>query len=279
MKLLTVNDVEEIHEAIQNNLDVKGIVDQFDDATLPALLEYGCLNWTIPDSAPPLPKAVRDSLVGRALTQVRSRLGLRSTGPEKPRLKRIDVQPVEFQVVTDDLDDDGWKEFEIRFDRSAQSLGFPPNKAHALQAAMHEMVDNALIHASSPASTLVGYSILDGAAVFCVVDVGVGVLKSLRSHPAYQNLTLHNHAIRAAIQDGTTRFGPNTRGLGFRQIFKALAAEWGHLRFRSGNGCLTLNGEGLDADQGNESFPPILPGFQVTVCCRLKPPSNTKSLV
>jgi hypothetical protein len=121
---------------------------------------------------------------------------------------------------------------------------------------------------------LVGYAVEESMAVFSVADVGIGILTSLRSHPAYERIHLHKDAIRAALHDGTSRFGPNTRGLGFRQIFKALAAQWGYLRFRSGNGCVTLNGQALDADQGEETFPPDLPGFQVTVCCRTVAPSD-----
>lgn len=135
------------------------------------------------------------------------------------------------------------------------------------------MADNAVIHAQAPAGILVGYAVEANTATFCVADVGLGVLATLRSHPAYAHLQLHKDAIRTALQDGVSRFGPNTRGLGFRQIFKALAAQWGHLRFRSGNGCVTLNGHGLDTDKGEESFPPELPGFQVTVCCRTAAPT------
>jgi hypothetical protein len=169
-------------------------------------------------------------------------------------------------------EDEELEQFEIRFDRSAQCVGFTDKTAHALHAALHEMAENAVIHAEAPTGILLGYQVAAGVALFSVADVGIGVLASLRSHPAYQHLELHKDAIRAALHDGTTRFGPNTRGLGFRHVFKALAAQWGHLRFRSGNGCITLNGEGLDADQGEESFPPFLPGFHVTICCRTGEP-------
>jgi hypothetical protein len=270
MEYLTVKLVEEIQEAAQMGVAVDGAIARLQHATLPALLEYGCLRWATNGTFPPLPQAVEASPLGQALLQVRSELGLRSTGPQKPRLKRLDTQPIEFHVIDgrDGFDDEEWGQFEIRFDRSAQSVGFPAKKAHALHGALHEMAENAVIHAEAPTAILVGYQTLPGMALFCVADVGIGVLASLRSHPAYQHLQLHKDAIRAALHDGTTRFGPNTRGTGFRQVFKALAAQWGYLRFRSGNGCVTLDGQRLDADQGEETFPPQLPGFQVTVCCR-----------
>jgi hypothetical protein len=58
-------------------------------------------------------------------------------------------------------------------------------------------------------------------------------------------------------------------GFGFRRVFKGLAAMWGTLRFRSGEGCVTMDGTDCDADRGEEVFVVNRPGFQVTICCRL----------
>jgi hypothetical protein len=280
MERLTVKLVEEIQEAVQRGIPVEAPIAGLESATLPALVEYGCLRWNSNRAAPPLPASIMDSDLGQALMQVPCDLGLCSTGPPKPRLRRIDTQAIEFHVIegTAGIEDAEWEQFEIRFDRSAQSVGFSAKSAHALQGALHEMADNAVIHAQAPVGILVGYAVEQNMATFSVADVGIGVLASLRSHPFYGHLELHKDAIRAALHDGTSRFGPNTRGLGFRQVFKALAAQWGHLRFRSGNGCLSLNGHGLDADKGEETFPPELPGFQVTVCCRTTAPPTQAEL-
>ncbi|MBI3468897.1 MAG: hypothetical protein HY000_38320 [Planctomycetes bacterium] len=280
MKRLTVKLVEEIQEATRLGIPVEAAVASLQSATLPGLVEYGCLRWGSNGAVPLLPKPIVESALGQALMQVRCDLGFRSTGPPKPRLQRIDTQAVEFYVIDGRSgEDEEWAQFETRFDRSAQEVGFSPKSAHALQGALHEMADNAVIHAEAPVGILVGYSVEEYMAMFSVADVGIGVLASLRSHPAYGHLQLHKDAIRAALHDGTSRFGPNTRGLGFRQIFKALAAQWGHLRFRSGNGCVTLNGHGLDADQGQETFPPSLPGFQITVCCRTAALADSSDLI
>ena len=280
MTHLTVKLVEEIHEAIDIGAPVEAAIAGIQSATLPAILEYGCLRWARPDSVPPLPQSVIESQLGETLMQVRSVLGLRSSGAPKAPLRRIDIRPCEFHVIEDPtaFPDAQFEQFEVRFDRSAQSVGFPPRLAHGLHGAMHEMCENAAIHSKAPTGILIGYSVEQRMAMFSVVDVGIGVLASLRSHPAYANISLHKDAIRAALQEGTSRFGPNTRGLGFRQIFKALAEQWGHLRFRSGSGCITLNGHGLDEHRGEESFPPDLPGFQVTVCCRTSPPQGPSDL-
>jgi hypothetical protein len=151
--------------------------------------------------------------------------------------------------------------------------------AHGLQAAMHEMTDNALDHAEAIIPVLVGYQVTPGIALFSVVDVGRGILASLRSNPAYQHLQQDKDAIREALRDGVSRYGPNRGGLGFRQVFKALLDQWGFLRFRSGNGSITMDGDDFDADKGEARYPPSLPGFQLTVCCRTSGAAPPEPLV
>jgi hypothetical protein len=283
MGWLTVAAVEDIQHAVQNGRNVSGAIGVLRQATLPALLEYGCLKWKLRDSAlPDLPTAILDSSLGVALRQVRSHLGLRTSGSAKKPLKRVDVLPVEFWVIEDDegFTDQSWNLFEIRFNRSARSVGFPPSVADGLQGALHEMAENAIIHSDTTVGILVGYQVTPGAALFSVADVGIGVLASLRTHTAYQHLQVHLEAIRAALHVGVTRFGPNKGGFGFSQVFKSLASDSGLLRFRSGQGCITMDGSVLDADtRGEETFPPALPGFQVTVCCRRGAASSDEPLL
>jgi anti-sigma regulatory factor (Ser/Thr protein kinase) len=268
---LTVKLVESVHHALMSGRSVAATVANLRGATLPGLLEYKCLQWALNSSTlPPLPPTILSSPLGMALGQVRSDLGLRTSGPQKGPQANIDARPVEFCVIQhqDELEQRTWQQFETRFPRSAQGVGFPALAAHELQAALHEMVDNALDHAEAPIPVLVGYRVLPGIALFTVVDVGRGVLASLRSNSAYQRLQRDKDAIREALHDGVSRYGANRGGLGFRQVFKALLAQWGYLRFRSGNGSITMDGNDFDADKGEARYPPSLPGFQVTVCCR-----------
>lgn len=130
------------------------------------------------------------------------------------------------------------------------------------------MADNAVDHAYAPVGILVGYQALDGAIVCCVADVGEGVLKSLARYEPYRHLKTHKEAIRLALHNGVSRYGPGHGGFGFYNVFKALAALSGNLRFRSGEGYVTMDGTGLDADRGEEGFVAFRPGFQVTICCR-----------
>ena len=57
--------------------------------------------------------------------------------------------------------------------------GFPIKVASQLAVALHEMMANALTHAVSPIPVLVGFHVKPGLSLSCVVDVGIGVFRSL----------------------------------------------------------------------------------------------------
>lgn len=256
---------------MNNGSPVRSVIGGLRGTTLPGIMEYGCLRWAFEHTdLSPLPQAVLSSTVGEALKAVSSALGIRSSGPPAQPIRRLDCRSVEFITISteEDLTNEAWEYYVIRFNRSARNVGFPRLVGDGLQGALQEMAENAVIHSRSAVSVLVGYRVMQGVAQFCVADVGIGVLKSLRECPDFQHLRLHTDAIREALRDGVTRFGENRGGLGFRAVFKALAANWGHLRFRSGSGCVAMDGSGLDADEGVVQFPPALPGFQVTITCR-----------
>ena len=267
---LTATVAEDIQHAAEKGIRLAPIVANLRSATLPGMVEYICLRGAMPSAIPQLPRAILSSPIGKALgtVQCESFGEAPARRPESPR--GIGTQSVEFWILDgqEQFARQDWQQFEVRFNRSAQSVGVPRKVAFALQGALHEMVENAVIHAHAPIPTLVAYHVAEGMAQFCVADLGIGVLASLRQCDDYRHLALHNQAIREALRDGTSRFGRNTRGLGFRSVFKALMANWGRLRFRSGNGCITMDGTDLNADRGQESFPPSLPGFQVALCCQ-----------
>jgi len=267
---LTVSLVEDIQRALMTGRNVEPVVARVKYLTMPALVEYGCMRWVLGDRVvPPLPDSVLGSSLAAALHEVRFPIGLRHTGLQKGTVADIAVREEEFMVVGPlaRLDDQEWQLFEARFNRSAQSGGLAKSRADMLQAALHEMAENVVIHSQSKEGGLVGYRILSGAVQFCVADVGVGVRASLRTNKAYEGIKTDKDAIREALKDGVTRFSKGYGGLGFRQVFKSLAAEWGLLRFRSGHGCIMMDGRDLAADRGKEYFPPNLPGFQVSVVC------------
>lgn len=271
--LLTVDDVEHIQLALNHGRPVDAFIRGMRRATLPAALEYGCLRWAFPEAAlPDLPPAICSSDLGRALGEVNSALGVRASGADDRTWDRIDPRAHGFFVLRDEgqLDGQNWKRFETTYDASSRRGGFSVKVASQLSVALHEMAANALTHAACPIPVLVGFQVESGRSIFCVVDVGVGVLRSLKRHPNYREIGEHHDAIRLALHDGESCVSPGERGFGFREVFKALLACDGVLRFRSGAGGIQMNGVDLDADRGTAWFPPALPGFQVTVCCRIR---------
>jgi anti-sigma regulatory factor (Ser/Thr protein kinase) len=267
---LTCDLVEELQQAAGAGRAVDSFVAPLEFATLPGFLEYGCAKWHC-KSLSALPARIFSSPLGRALQEVRSELGLRVTGRQKPPPRTITPLAQEFFVLEGSADPttgQDWGEFLVRFRQSVKSVGFDLEKAKGIAAALGEMADNATLHANAPVGVLVGYQVIDGAAVCCVADVGDGVLKSLTTHEAYRHVKTHKDAVRLALRRGVSRYGPGQGGLGFYNVFKSLAAMSGTLRFRSGEGCVTMDGTEFEADKGEESYVLFRPGFQVTICCR-----------
>jgi anti-sigma regulatory factor (Ser/Thr protein kinase) len=255
---LTCDLVEQFQQAAGVGKPVDSLVARLEQTTLPGLLEYGCAKWHCP-SLPALPARIFSSSLGRALQEVRA----------PPRT--ITPSAHEFFVLegsNSPTTEQDWLEFLVRFRQSVKSVGSDLERAKGIAAALGEMADNATIHANAPVGVLVGYQVIDGAAISCVADVGIGVLASLTSHEAYRHVQTHKAAARLALHKGVSRYGPGRGGTGFHNVFKALAAMSGTLRFRSGEGCVTMDGIDFDADKGEESYVVFRPGFQVTICCR-----------
>jgi anti-sigma regulatory factor (Ser/Thr protein kinase) len=267
---LTADVVEQIHQAVLTGRETSTFVSKLTNATLTGITEYGCLRRLLPQ-LPSLPTAITNSPLGRSLSKVVSEIGLRTSGT-RPSISNS-PQPQEVEFVTVDGETEAVAEpmgmLYMRFTQATKAAGFPVQTANELQAAFNEMIENAVQHSNPPIPVLAGYQVRSGIAQFVVADVGRGVLDSLRENAAYAETKTDAEAVRLALHDGVSRF-VDRGGFGFRPIFKAITEAWGTLRFRSGNGCLTMDGTGLDADQGTRHFPSQLPGFQVSVTCRMK---------
>jgi anti-sigma regulatory factor (Ser/Thr protein kinase) len=247
--------------------------------TLPGIIEYRSLVWIGRDNVPPLPESVMNSDIGRALQSVEADLQCRSQKRHR-EVRNITCRSVELTTLSQqsDIQTESWGLFSARFSRSTQKAGFPRTLAGYLNGALCEMTENALLHSNAPIPIIVGYHVSNGFAQFCVDDIGIGVLASLRSCPAYEYLKTDTEAIRKALQEGVSRFGHERGGLGFKQVFRAVASEYGMLRFRSGEGCIVVDGTDCGADKGDESFVPPLPGFHVTVSCCLGGPPRAVTM-
>jgi hypothetical protein len=269
---LTVDMVEGIHAAVLSGKHhiVGAALAAVRDVTLPGLIEYLCLRYATSGSLqiPAVPESINQSVVGAALHEVPCPFGLRTHGRVRRRTT-VNPEPAEFFVLHHEADFNtrAYKLFETRWARACEKLGLR-QQSGVMHLAMSAMTENALLYAKTNPAVLVGYRLLDHAALFTVADLGQGVLASLRSNPEFQNLAHSRDALRMALHDGVSCLGRGKNGYGFRQVFKALANQFGTLRFRAGNACITMDGTQFDADLGTESYPERLPGFQVTVCCR-----------
>jgi anti-sigma regulatory factor (Ser/Thr protein kinase) len=270
-RCLTVDLVKDMLYAWDNHELVRATVAGLRQTTLPGIIEYRSLVWDGRDNVPPLPPAVMNSEIGGALHALEIHLQ-KNSGERPEETRTIACRAVEFTMLTqrNDILARRWELFAARFNRSAQKAGLPRVTAGHLHGALAEMAENALIHAKTSFPIVVGYHVSSGFAQFSVIDIGIGVLASLRSCPAYAYLKTDTDALRTAMQDGVSRFGYEHGGLGFRPVFKAVAAQYGMLRFRSGQGCIVIDGTHCTADKGKELFVPLLPGFHVTVSCSLR---------
>lgn len=269
---ITVREVEDIHHALNLGVDVARVARALagkKQITLPALVEYGCLRWACPD-LPELPAAIQASELGQEIRRVVSPFGLRTTGTGRPM--RTGLGPCSFEFMTfaseEEVAGDDAELFKSRFWKSARHVGFANSVARFLAVGLHEMMTNAVQHASSAVPMLAGYAVYAKTAQFAVADVGQGVLAALRSSPKFEQVRLHADAIRLAIQPGVTSDPSGNGGFGFRDIFQALAEQWGFMRFRSGEACVVADGTGLDSQAGESRPVPPLAGFQVSVTCR-----------
>jgi hypothetical protein len=166
-------------------------------------------------------------------------------------------------------DDNAWIGFGIAAQTAATAVGFPRRIARQFVGALGEMINNIHEHSGAAMSGIAAFRAANGEFEFVVVDHGMGVLKSLRTCPDYAHLSDHGEALRLALTDGVSRFGPQAkRGLGFRPIFVGLANLSGSLRFRSGDHAVVIDGQKIDTMAIKTAQKPYLHGFFASVTCR-----------
>lgn len=270
LTVLNAKAVESIHRAVAKGKAAPSL-DGIDQVTLAGLLEYGCLRREYGDVFPAVPGSVRRTEMGEAIERIASPLGVRVAGPAPPEVRSIAAGSIEFIAIPPSeviADDRRWDLFLARFENSAADAGFGQTAATQLMSALHEMAENAVLHSLSPIQPVAGYQAVSGTALFTIADVGIGVRRSLATNPRYAQLGDDTDAVMLAMRTGVTSRSEGG-GFGFDSVFKALTEMWGTIRLRSGNGCVSLDGTGLDADQCVKSRPLAIPGFQVSICCRL----------
>lgn len=263
---LTVDVVEDLHHAVNQRVEparLRARIGGISKITMPALLEYWCLRTSV-GQLPILPQAIRDGALGRNLLRVLS--------PNHAKQQALDMKPRQCEFIAfatkEDMVGDPVEFYQMRFWKSAQEVGFSKKVSNCLHAGLNEIMTNAVQHSRSTRQHVAGYAVQPNIAQFAVVDLGQGVLARLRQSAKYADLTSHSDAIRLALHDGITSDPSEHGGYGFRDIFNALAVQWGYLRFRSGEGCVIMDGTALDAEAGSTISVAARPGFQVNVTCR-----------
>lgn len=161
--------------------------------------------------------------------------------------------------------DTHWVAFQLAMHKALLAAGFPSLFARGLVGAMDEMQNNIRDHSDAIDTGVIAYRVSADRVEWVVADRGVGVLNSLKSG-AFPSLTDAGEALKVALTDGRSRFGTAAgRGYGFRELFKALSARQGSLRFRSDDHALTIAGVSPSLSRARLQQRAHVTGFTVTV--------------
>ena len=160
-----------------------------------------------------------------------------------------------------------WDAFMLAMHKAMVTVGFPSLFSRGLVGAMDEIQNNVHDHSEAIDTGLIAYRVNADRVEWVVADRGIGVLTGLKSG-AFPSLTDSGEALKVALADGRSRFGVGKgRGYGFRELFKAMSARHGSLRFRSGDHVLTIAGMSPSLSRVGLQQRADVAGFYVTVVC------------
>lgn len=158
----------------------------------------------------------------------------------------IKPRPIEFfkcPQSVEEVEDPNWIAFCLRLMYAGMQAGLSKEFSQALAGTFEEMTGNLLEHSKEPNSGIVGYRYIAGEFEYVVADAGIGVLKSLLSHPDYSWLSDSGEALETAVSSGESRHGRRQlRGFGFDRLMYNIAQRNSFLRFRSGDHSYSIDG-------------------------------------
>lgn len=161
-----------------------------------------------------------------------------------------------------------WTDLAMRGKKAAMAAGFGPDTAGQLFGAVGELRGNIEEHSGNVGSGYVAYDATPGHFEFIVADSGIGVLKSLRTHPHYSYVADAGTALNLALTEGVSRhYDDKDRGKGFRPIFIGLANKSEHLRFCSGDHTREFRRSQDQRVLAETRQKAALPGFFCSVRC------------
>lgn len=167
-------------------------------------------------------------------------------------------------------DADNWLvSFLIDAQQAARDVaGLPGTIPGQLAAAMQELGSNIHEHSDAVETGFLAFRAASGVFEFVAADRGIGILSSLKQCPIYSGLSDHGKALQKALEDGVSRFGPESdRGHGFRPIFIGLMNLYGFLRFRTGDHALIMDGTSPTLAIARLAQKPPIDGFFVSISC------------
>lgn len=137
-----------------------------------------------------------------------------------------------------------WVQFRFELQRAMIRSGFDEKWAKQMVGAIGELEDNIHTHSHAVQTGLIAYGVRDESVELIVMDRGIGVLASLRQGRDFGALEDHGVALQIALGDGNSRYGNSGgRGWGFHELLVGLANSSAHLRFRSGDHLLSIEGD------------------------------------
>jgi hypothetical protein len=243
-------------------------------ATLCGAFEFACARWQTQGQSENVLGALakRWSMRHPMLSRAWNALARRSfEAVETHGAPTVEIQPAPTREELGELD---WALFLQRFERALRVHGgFEKKLATGLSGALAEMAGNVVEHAvpqgRPPAPAIVGFHVEKDVVTYAVADLGRGVLASLRENPLWSHVRTPREALDAAVLQYATRRQNMRRGEGFRQVVRALADLQGHLRFRSGDAALIIDGRG-QGREARQRRSPQMDGFQLAVRCSLQ---------
>lgn len=166
--------------------------------------------------------------------------------------------------------------FLERFCRSMKQQEFPKTFANALAKIGDEMADNVVQHSGLSVdgfTGMAGYHVQDKRAAFAVIDIGRGILATLKESPRWSHLITAGAALRAVVTQGASSRKDQGEGEGFKQLFGSLVDHNVIIRLRTDDSSLTV-ADGLTDREGGEMMSPFLAGVQVSVVCAVGAPAK-----
>jgi anti-sigma regulatory factor (Ser/Thr protein kinase) len=259
----TIHDIEQYHWQLQESEVHRHSFSNNNSLSLPAAVELACIEHHFAGAGDRnaasvrLPQCPTWQLIREAKWPMRRK-------PAKLRNGNVAIA-----LLPTNSNDPWWISQLHAIQKELGENGFGINLARALTSAVAEMVDNVWIHSSINLPGLLGYQIHRRKFAFCVADMGIGVLTSLKRNSRYRHLASSMDALELAITPGASALKDGS-GLGFPTLLHCLAELWGHVRFRSGEAVMTID-RSSEHRTKNFHYAPSLPGLHVAVRCSLDP--------